>query len=292
MRLSNTTAFRARTSEMPIGAYVGLPADEYHRAPGWNHSVLKRFDAPATPAHVLASLTDPDDEPSESKILGTLCHQAILEPEATPPMLAIKPEGMKFSTTEGKAWRKAAEEAGNLIITEEAWTSLQCMTRSVRENPVCQRIFGAGMSELSVWAPLEVDGLTITRKVRFDWVPTGNTLVDVKTTLDASPTGFADAVARFSYHSQAAWYLDTWNDAFPEHRRDCFVFVAVEKSAPYLVALYQLSPDAIELGRQLNASRLSVLRECIRSGQWPGYSREIETLSLPAWYLRKQQAPV
>jgi len=62
-----------------------------------------------------------------------------------------------------------------------------------------------------------------------------------------------------------------------------FVFIAVEKTAPYAVGVYCLDPASVAMGRERNLRNLDLLESCQSSGHWPAYSSEIETISLPAW---------
>jgi len=104
--------------------------------------------------------------------------------------------------------------------------------------------------------------------------------VDLKSTQDASEH-FAKSCANYGYHRQAAMYLDGLRtlglDA--EH----FIFVAAEKAPPYAVGVYELDYDAIERGRDLYRADLELLARCMERDEWPAYSPELVTLSLPRW---------
>jgi hypothetical protein len=102
------------------------------------------------------------------------------------------------------------------------------------------------------------------------------TIVDLKTTTDASPDGFARSVAQYRYHVQQAHYLQS-------HIADRFIFLAVEKTFPYCVATYELDADAVAVGEQLRQSNLQAIANCKDAQSWPGYTDQIQTLSLPRW---------
>jgi exodeoxyribonuclease VIII len=112
-----------------------------------------------------------------------------------------------------------------------------------------------------------------------------NFLVDIKTVKDgeAGPKEWPRVMAARYYHCQAAFYLETWNALHPDDQRSNFVFAAVEKSAPYAVALYQVAEAALERGRQLNAERLETFLRCRHTGVWPGYATEPMETELPPW---------
>ena len=76
----------------------------------------------------------------------------------------------------------------------------------------------------------------------------GSLIVDLKTTMDASPDAFARTAANFNYPLQAAYYVDGLQAAgiASPDAVTSFVFLVVEKTPPYGVAVYTLPEDAIE----------------------------------------------
>ncbi|MBK7542908.1 MAG: PD-(D/E)XK nuclease-like domain-containing protein [Candidatus Competibacteraceae bacterium] len=95
--------------------------------------------------------------------------------------------------------------------------------------------------------------------------------VDIKTTKDASPAGFAKAVANYRYHVQQAHYL-AGCAALGLPASD-FVFVAVEKAEPYPVACYQLSDAAEGVGYRLWRRDLTAFATCQKGGPMAGIFR-------------------
>ena len=119
-------------------------------------------------------------------------------------------------------------------------------------------------------------------KCRPDWLTDdGRLLVDLKTTEDAG-RGFAKSIAQWRYHVQASWYLDGIEQATGT-RPEQFLFLCVEKKAPYAVAVYAADAEMIAAGAQTAARDLDVLATCKAASAWPGYSDQIEPISLPPW---------
>ena len=85
------------------------------------------------------------------------------------------------------------------------------------------------------------------------------------------------------YATQAAYYLDLWNEACPQDQREGFVFIAVERKAPYLVACYVVDPIDIAIGQRVNQERLAAYLESSRSNRWPGFSDGFQNISMPGW---------
>jgi hypothetical protein len=115
-------------------------------------------------------------------------------------------------------------------------------------------------------------------KCRPDWFD-GTTIVDLKTCQDASPASFAKAVANFGYQIQAAHYL-----AGTLATR--FIFVAVEKTAPYAIGVYELNTEALIHGSIARHNALQRIQDCRAINEWPGYTDGIQTLQLPGWALK------
>ncbi len=107
-------------------------------------------------------------------------------------------------------------------------------------------------------------------------------IVDLKTTKDASFEAFSRDALKYGYHRQADWYQTAINALTGEWLP--FVFVAVQKDAPYTVNVFELEARFAELGAWQNAAALKRFVRCRESGIWEdeGYG-EIITLPAPAW---------
>ena len=70
-----------------------------------------------------------------------------------------------------------------------------------------------------------------------------NTIVDIKTTQDASFEGFRRSAYKYGYNRQASYYLDGFGAKE-------FIFVVIEKKAPYNIGVYHCSDDFIDSGRK------------------------------------------
>jgi len=258
------------------GVYFDLDEQTYRAATGINISALKNINR--SPAHYLAKLTEVRPEPTPALVFGTLLHRAALEPKKLAGSFAVKPEGMSFVSKEGKAWRDAQTLP---IITEEQHIALSGAAASVAAHPAAAAILADAKREVSVFRRItrsNPEGLLL--KGRLDIVATDShgstTIADIKTTEDASPEAFSKTIAQYGYAQQAAHYLDLLGATH-------FVFIAVEKTAPYAVGVYCLDPASVAMGRERNLRNLDLLEACQSSGHWPAYSSDIETISLPAW---------
>jgi hypothetical protein len=247
---------------------------DYHADPAISASHLHAVAA--SPYHYWKRFLDPARqrvEPTAAMRLGTLVHCAVLEPDDLLQRYGVC--GPR-NTKAGKEQAAAMAADGIESVTEADMALALSMAAAVREHPAAAALLKAGKAEQSFWWDDTPTGMRC--KCRPDWYH-GATVVDLKTTTDASPAGFAKSVANFRYHVQANHYLA---GTFAER----FVFIAVEKAYPYAVGVYELDADAMAHGETLRRRDLAAIADCRAIGEWPGYSTSIEPLSLPSWALR------
>lgn len=266
---------------MTPGILTDLPAADYHALPGASASRL-RVIWKQSPAHLRAEMDTPG-ETTAAMMLGTLAHALILEPQKPLPKLAVAPEKFDVkggrNTTEYKTWKAAAVAAGEIIVSIKEHATLHGMAAAVAAHPTASVILARGQSEVTLKANDRANGVPI--RARLDFIPDGvEFLVDVKTTCDASPRAFAKKCWEEGYHIQAALYLDLFN-ALTGEARTGFKFIAVESSAPYLVAVYTMSPDFLQRGRADLYDVLATFGQCMKTGVWPGYSDS--EINAPKW---------
>ena len=247
--------------------------EQYHADPAVSASHIKAIMQ--SPYHYWARYVDPNRkpvEPTAAMKLGSLAHCAILEPDELLQRYGVC--GAR-NTKAGKEQAAAMEAEGIEAVTSSDMALALSMATAVRNHSAAAALLKQGKAEQSFWWDDLPSGMRC--KCRPDWYH-GSTVVDIKTTTDASPQAFARAVATFAYHVQAAHYLAGL------HGAERFVFVAVEKTYPHAVALYELDADALALGRTTRDNALDVIAGCKAADVWPGYGdTSIQTLSLPKW---------
>lgn len=255
------------------------PEELYRSDPSACQSDMKEFLR--SPAHLKARKDNPK-EPTDNMILGTMLHHLVLTPDA-PCKLVVRPKEMKFTTTEGKAWRDLNQHH----ITHEDNQKALAMAKAIKECPQAALMLGDGKPEVSVFTEFNAVGKPLKVKARIDFVHSGNALLDIKTTQDARPLAFSRTIVDFGYHIQAAWYLDAWNNE-SDQKKDWFCFIVVESEPPHGVKCYFLDSEAVELGRSKYVSQLPFLRDCIERDNWPGYYGDVERINLPKWSLKNE----
>lgn len=232
-------------------------------------------------AHYRAWCDGASEEPTRAMLFGSAVHCAILEPERFAREYAVAPD-VDRRTKGGKAEYEAwlADHPGATAISDDDHRTILSMHASVLAHPAAARLMRDGVPEVSLrWID---DATGLACKARADlYVPSKRLCVDLKTTEDASPEAFAKSVANYGYHRQDAIYRAGF--AACGEPIDHFAIVAVEKRAPYAVAVYTLDAHAIEAGYAGFRSCAAIVAECMRTGVWPSYGDAVSELSLPKW---------
>lgn len=270
------------TSLVRAGIIPGIPIEEYHRHGSVSKSQLDQFAK--SPAHYLASLTTQRKETAAMRI-GSIFHGMVLEPDRV--KIAIAPVCDK-RTEDGKATWEAfcLENAGAEIVTADEGEMLNGMAESIRKHQAASALLnGDGIAEGSCFWFDERSGELCRCRPDFYRRDLG-IIVDLKTADDASPEGFARSIWKYAYHRQAALYMDGVSESTGDIIKG-FVFVAVEKSAPYAVGVYRLDMQGEEAGRVSYQSLLLDLADCKINRNFPAYSPRIETISLPAYAVKE-----
>jgi len=258
-----------------------LGFEDYRALDAINWSSLKRYDR--SPAHYREALLQPMSQ-TPAMLVGSAVHTLVLEGEAVyQERYAVAPEGIDRRTKAGKeAWAQFEQDSsGKDVLTADQNATICGMGAAVLAHPRAGKLLSLCMrKELSLtWNDFET-GLKC--KARPDgWAESEGLVIDLKTTDDASFSAFSRTVAKYQYHGQAAFYLDGLRAA--GGRAEQFLFIVVEKTAPYGVAVFLADDEMLAAGRQRAAGYLSEHAECLAIGSWPGYPVEVQTLSLPPW---------
>jgi hypothetical protein len=236
--------------------------------------------AESTPKHLWYWLNVAARPTTDALNFGTLCHYAILQGDLYREKFYVRPEGMKMTTKDGKAWKE--QHADKPDITFEDALHISGMVEAVRHHKFAARLLHNGQPEQSLFV---YDKLGTLRKSRLDSLTAGNALADVKTCRTASMEAFERVVAQRRYHVRAAFYLDNCN--LMNLDKSFYFFICVEKQPPYVVRCLQLNGDVIEFGRKVYASDLQTYRMCLNNDEWPAYSDSFEEVALPSYAMKQ-----
>jgi hypothetical protein len=263
----------------PPGVYPGVPFEKYF---AWSNCSKHMLDAVArSPAHLRAALEQPRKR-TPAMTFGAAVHAAVLEPAEFPSRYRQKPQIMDKRTKAGKAAYEAAEAAGLTLLKEEEWVAILAVRDAIRTHPFASILLAPedGEAEVSIsWVDEETG---VPCRARPDFLNHAhNVVVDLKTAQDASMGVFARACANYTYHLQAAFYLDGM--AAVKRPHDKFIFVGAEPEPPWAVACYELAEEDLRIGRVRYRHALAIYQQCLATNHWPGYAPEVRVIELPGW---------
>ncbi|MFF2009140.1 PD-(D/E)XK nuclease-like domain-containing protein [Streptomyces sp. NPDC058195] len=271
------------------GIYPNLPMDQYHadRA-SLSSSGARRLLPPSCPA-LFRHEQDNPRPPKRTFDMGNAAHRLVLGDG--PELVAV--EAPDWRTKAAREERDAIRAAGGVPLLADEYDQVQAMADAIRRHPVASALFapGSGRPETSLfWRDRQTD---VMRRARFDWMPdprNGRLIIpDYKTCRSAEPSALARAVDEYGYHQQADWYRAGARALGIGDEHTAFVFVCQEKTAPYLITVFEPDMAALRIAAAKNRRAINTFAECTESGRWPGYSDDIEYLSLPPYAERRDE---
>jgi exodeoxyribonuclease VIII len=300
-----------------------LPAAQYHAGPGVSKSQLDYVHE--CPALLEWSRNAPVDEEAKAAVnIGSAFHALLLEPERfaaeyvmefkAPPNAITTIDGLKqalvqrdisFLSSASKGtltkllldhdpnapvsdalaeqWAKGA--AGKIVLSAAEARKCQLMRDSVMAHPTARALIEAEgeVEHCHYWIDSTTGELCRSRPDKR--IPKLATIVDVKTTADATQRGFDKSIHEYRYHVQDAYYWDGHGHTAGPCRDFLFLVVSTTRDrARYPVHVRSLPPDQRDIGRAAYKADLATYATCRRTGNWHG----VEAASLPIWFLNEQ----
>jgi hypothetical protein len=288
------------TKHVPNGIYEGLDAEAYHADDALGSSSIKVL-ATKTPAHFREYQRKPV-KPSSKMTLGSLIHCMVLEPGEEFNRFAVQPASIK--QRRGKAWDEWVVTIGNReVVKQSDWDAAERACAAVMSHPVAPRVLSGRRECSAFWT--DENGVRV--KARFDALPESGEvellniegdreayplarcMCDLKSSASAHPNDWGRFVLeRMGYHVQAGSYRRLLN-ALGEDR-DRWLFVVVETSAPFAVAVYELSLNSIGAGEAMAAKACRQYAASTDLDDWAGYPTEIGLVSVSDWTIEAAQA--
>jgi exodeoxyribonuclease VIII len=226
------------------------------------------------------------NDETDAMQIGSITHHFTLTPEQECPYIVAPPCDRR--TEEGKQlWAEFTEfYADRTVVSEKVWQTAKQCTQAILSEPIAKRLLDRpGVTEGGIiWNDIE-SGLGC--KCRPDHRTPGIVL-DIKTCQLSEPRPFIYSIADYGYHQQAAWYLDGIT-ALEGYEERTFVIIAVSTNPPHEVAFYEIDPEDIAHGRDLNRLALERIVNCQTDDCWRAdWQKKIVTLSLSN-YQRNQE---
>ena len=215
-----------------------------------------------SPEHFMFKMDNPQPSTPAMK-LGSAIHMNVLQPEEFNKNYAVSP---KFDrrTKIGKEDYKnfVNNNLSKTVISESDFEIIEQITMKLMKDKMVKSLLQQGEPEkIITWHNEHYD---VNCKGMLDYYREGaDMIIDLKTTQDASYNGFMRSVKKYKYHKQAAFYLD----AVKAQR---FFIIAVEKSPPFAINIFELSENMLDEGRDMYNHELEIYEYCTKSDYWPG----------------------
>ena len=263
---------------MKTGLHKNIPFKDYLALPYISNSYLGKLAE--CPASVKIERVD-----TPSMILGRAAHTLILEGLNIFSQQYAKAPDIDKRTKEGRAALMVSllENEGKILLSADDFQKIIEIREAVLAHPFAKKLLAENITEQTIiWEDRE-SGLTC--KGRPDAIPAKNkfTLIDLKTTADASVEGFTRSIAKYGYARQAAFYIDGYGAA-SQNYIDSFVFIAVETAPPYMVGCYLLDDEFMGWGRNEYRRLLTLEKNCREAGEYPHYLNDgLTQIFKPRW---------
>jgi hypothetical protein len=238
-----------------------ISIEAYHASEGLSRSALMLFKK--SPHHYYneyLSYNKAESKPTPAFLFGQALHTLILEPGEFFERYSL------YSDTEDREY-----------INSNTYNDMLDIIKAIKNDKEVCNLLSLGQNEKSIYWHDDETGILC--KCRPD-VLHDNMIVDLKTTSDASEKSFQYSIWKYGYHIQAAMMQDGISKILNKKIED-FIFIAVEKKAPFGIAVYILDNPSIEKGRDEYKELLVKYKECLEKNEWPGYKRRY--ISLPIY---------
>ena len=229
------------------------------------------------------------EKPTPSLVFGQLFHAMALQPETVADLFAVTPNVDRRTKAGKEEFAKFEAEAdGKTVVTADMYQQAQEMCEALNKDEFVKKLLKGEKEKTFFWD----DDLTGERcKCRTDCLTEiGDNLVvvDLKSTENAETEAFMRSAIKHGYDFQSAMYSK--GVEVNTGKKPLFVFVAIEKTAPYAINILQADELFIRRGYDLFREYIGIYHDCKQTDNWYGYLgkyNQINNLALPA-YLAKE----
>ena len=308
----NALTFGTGLPAPEIGYHPNVPMDLYRQWDCCSNGRLQEIKR--SPAHLRASVLNGRKE-TDALRFGSAAHMAILEPELFSVRYVAKTRCAAFTGKDERCRSIGSVllASGDIVcrthlrdhpinevvtlLSEEDHKACQEMRAALaRKRRAANLVGAAGAFELSiVWDEQvevrlpegEVVEVPVRMKGRIDHYSPDlerGTLLDVKTTADASEESFTRAIYAYGYHIQGGLYMRGAKAlGLPATH---YTILAAEKEPPFEVGVFRLTEGALDAGEQTAMKLLALYARCKHLNDWPGFPDRVRDISLPEWAWR------
>lgn len=222
-------------------------------------------------------------------VLGEGDQFLILDPE----IHGLKKDGSPADNPRATAtWKDAEREARDQGLTpihvDDHKTAVE-MAQVVHQHEEAGPLLADGDAEVWFYWTDPATGQRLRQRI--DWMTRTQgrlTIVEYKTTVDASPEAFNRTVFKLGYHIACAFAL-AGAKALKLDQEPEYVIVAQEKTPPYEVSVHQLDHESTNYSHQQMQKAIAIFQRCMETGKWPGYRSGRHWIQLPVWLIDDEE---
>lgn len=270
----------------------GVSSDDYNKWPGVRSSWLQPMMR--SQAHFLAHLLEPREE-LEHFVDGNNIHAILENGHKFLSRLIVEPifEGPtldgKMSTRSKAAIQKRQDwlnsiPADKIVLTIEKQNMLTGIVNSMGQHSFVRKVIKEGLREAAVVVKDPESGLYL--KCKPDLITNVGHIVDFKSTTDANTfqREIFSPYGRF-YILQAAFYNYCLSIAGVRSAatQQKFMFIAIEKSAPWGIKVFPLGDQHLEIGMVWVRKLLQDTRESFETDTYRSYPEIPVSVEVPAY---------
>ena len=194
--------------------------------------------------------------------IGTATHCKVLEGTKTFEASFIKkPESIKLSSKRGVNGKSKTRKRQFLPMTVNTGSGTVLWVVRTHKSSIGLTLSKRIIGNLRVSIYWDYDDIRC--KARLDRVIVTEDevlVVDLKTTDTVKVDKFQSKLVDLGYDFQAGWYASAAEAVYGKPAR--FVFVAVERNAPYTVDMFEVPDFMLEEAKLKNRAALEALKDC------------------------------
>jgi hypothetical protein len=223
-------------------------------------------------------------EVTPEMMFGSLLHTFVLEPHLIATRYVTVPECDRRTKVGKEIWANFCQERGDRIPVDLGHLALcEQIKQAIDKNSGVSRLLNLPGNQIEREFFFQRSAVDCKAKMDVVNLDSG-VIIDLKTSSDPSPRGFSRSVVDYGYHRQAAMYLDAVKQQTGVECR--MVFIVVNKKAPFVAAIYELSSELVDIGRMQLDGLLEEYKRRSATGNWVSDWADggIHEIVKPKWY--------
>lgn len=199
-------------------------------------------------------------QPTQAMVFGDAFHKSVLEPDKFKEEFVMAPNVDRRTKKGKEEWAEFVSSLSphQKALTANEYDDVYNMTQIILSNPTTMDLLSGGEPEkVMVW---DDPTTNVPCKGKLDYVRE-DCVIDLKTTRDCSKTAFLESCIKYGYIRQAAFYCSAAGV-------ESFIFIAIEKTPPYIMNVFQIHATRLEQGRVEFTTLLERYSMYEKEGTW------------------------